>query len=93
MQIAKLKLGKPTVTLKAKGKKLTVKYNKVVGAQKYEILIKIGKKWKKFDTNKLKLTKKLQKGKKYQVKVRAYVVENGVKVYGSYSTVKKIKLK
>ena len=34
----------------------------------------------------------LTKGKTYYVKVRAYKTVNGVKVYGSYSAVKKVKL-
>ena len=74
------------------GNKLTVKYAKVKSAKGYQISIKIGGKWKNFTTKNLKYIKKLTKGKKYQVKVRAYVVENGKKVFGSYSSVKKIKL-
>ena len=34
----------------------------------------------------------LTKGKTYYAKVRAYKTVNGVKVYGLYSTVKKVKL-
>ena len=34
----------------------------------------------------------LTKGKTYYVKVRAYKTVNGVKVYGAYSSVKKVKL-
>ena len=34
----------------------------------------------------------LSKGKTYYVKVRAYKTVNGVKVYGAYSIVKKVKL-
>ena len=34
----------------------------------------------------------LSKGKTYYVRVRAYKTVNGVKVYGAYSGVKKVKL-
>ena len=40
-----------------------------------------------------KTIKELKKGKTYYVKVRAYKVVNDKKVYGSYSSVKKIKVK
>ena len=40
-----------------------------------------------------KTIKELKKGKTYYVKVRAYKVVNDEKVYGSYSAVKKIKVK
>ena len=36
--------------------------------------------------------KKLKKGKAYYIKVRAYKVIDGKKVYGTYSKVKKIKM-
>ncbi len=81
-------LKKPTIKLSKKGNKLTVTIKKVTGAKKYEIFIKIGKKWKKFTSKKLKFTKKLTKGKKYQVKVRAINGTNKSK----YSGIKKIKL-
>ncbi|MBQ5591177.1 MAG: hypothetical protein IIU65_05810, partial [Clostridia bacterium] len=93
IKIAKLKLKAPkNLKLTKSGNKLTVKYAKVKNAKGYQISIKIGSKWKNFTTKNLKYIKKLTKGKKYQVKVRAYVVENGKKVFGSYSSVKKIKL-
>ncbi len=88
-EIPRKTLKKPTIKLSKKGNKLTVTIKKVTGAQKYEILIKIGKKWKKFTSKKLKFTKKLTKGKKYQVKVRAIAGTNKSK----YSGIKKIKLK
>ena len=37
--------------------------------------------------------KKLKKGKTYYYKVRAYKVVSGKKVYGKFSTIKKIKFK
>ena len=35
----------------------------------------------------------LKSGKTYQIKVRAYENVNGEKVYGSYSTIRKVKCK
>ena len=79
------KLKAPKISLLAKSGKLTVKYKK--------ISIKINGKWKKFTTKKLKFSKKLTKGKTYQVKVRAFVTKNNKKYYGRYSNVKKITVK
>ena len=39
------------------------------------------------------VNKKLKKGKTYYYKVRAYKVVSGKKVYGKFSTIKKIKIK
>mgnify|MGYP000629946152 CR=1 FL=1 len=39
------------------------------------------------------VNKKLKKGKTYYYKVRAYKVVSGKKVYGKFSTIKKIKFK
>ena len=40
-----------------------------------------------------KTIKMLKKGKTYYVKVRSYKTVNGVKYYGAYSAVKKVKIK
>lgn len=91
--ISKYVLEKPSVKLKTKKGKLTVKVKKVKGAQYFEYKIKIGKKWKKYVTTKTVYTfNKLKKGKKYSVKVRAYVVSNGVKAYSKWSKIKKKKI-
>ena len=37
--------------------------------------------------------KKLKKGKTYYYKVRAYKTQSGKKVYGTFSTIKKVKIK
>jgi len=55
-------------------------------------------KYKKIKTVKNKKTvsytkKKLKKNKKYYFKVRSYKVIDGKKVYGSYSSVKSVKIK
>lgn len=91
--IARKKLKTPSITLSSSGAKLTVKYKKITGAKKYEISIKINGKWKKFTTKKLKFSKKLTKGKTYQVKVRTFVTKSGKKYYSKYSNVKKITVK
>ena len=51
-----------------------------------------GVKAKNTGTNKVKVTG-LKAGKKYYVKVCAYRVVNGKKIYGKFSTVKNFKLK
>lgn len=88
------------VTIKAKNKKkksIQVTWKKVSGAQGYEIsysLKKNFKKAKKKTTKKVSYTiKKLKKKKKYFVRVRAYKVVNGKKIYGKWSSAKKVKVK
>ncbi|MBE5938198.1 MAG: leucine-rich repeat domain-containing protein [Lachnospiraceae bacterium] len=94
-------LSKPAIKkAKKKGSKKAVitikKYIK--GATGYQIAVST-KKNKGFKIKKtikspytLSATiKGLKKGKKYYVKVRAYTVVNGVRVYSGYSTVKRIK--
>lgn len=84
---------------KTKQLKVTWKADKTVSG--YEILystsstFKTGKKTVtvKKNTTKTQTIKGLKKGKTYYVKVRAYKTVSGKKVYGSYSSVKKIKVK
>lgn len=68
-------------------------------ASGYQVLMKTGKKGKyklikTVKKNKIVTytKKKLKKGKTYYIKVRAYKVIDGKKVYGTYSKVKKIKM-
>ncbi len=80
--------------LKAKPKALQASWKKVSGASGYEIWCSTSKNFKKKSvktTKNTKLTvKKLKSGKNYFVKVRAYTVKSGKKVYGAWSkTVKK----
>ncbi len=85
-----------------KKKKATVTWKKVSGASGYQIVYSISKKFTKSKTKsvtvkggskKTKTLKKLKSGKTYYVKVRAYKVVNGKKVYGKYSKVKKVRVK
>ena len=93
---AKVKI---TKAKNVKTKKLTVKWKKTSKAKGYQIQIASNKKFTKGKKTKTlsKTTysfKKLKKNKYYYVRVRAYVYNsNHKKVYGSWSTVKKVKIK
>lgn len=83
----------------SKKKTLVVKAKKTSGAAGYEYIIATDKKFKKnvkkSTTTKTSVRfKKLKKGKTYYVKVRVYKKDSAnSKVYGSYSAVKKVKIK
>ena len=79
---------------------LAVNFGKVIGAKGYETVYSTNKKFPASSTKKTVSSsagaalKKLKSGKKYYVRVRAYRLDStGKKVYGSYSTVKSIKVK
>ena len=92
--IAKKKLKKPVIKVKAKKKMLTVTYKKVRKATFYQVKVKTGKKWKTYRTKAGKITiKKLKRGKLYQVKVRAVRQAGKKKAYSKYSKVKKVRVK
>ena len=84
------KLEKPVITAKnVKGKKIQVKWKKVVNAKKYQVRAVAGKKKITKTTSKTTyVLKKLQK-KTYKVSVRAY----GSAGYGKWSRAKKVKVK
>ena len=88
---------KLTSAKNGKGKKLTVKWKKVTGAKGYQLQYALNKKFKKkksVQTKKTKYTiKKLKKKKTYYIRVRAYKMNGKKKVYGKWSTVKKVKIK
>ena len=93
------KAGKPTLK-NTKKKTMKVSFKKVKGAEGYQITYSTSKKFKKkvtksVTTSKLnKSIKKLKKGKKYYVKVRAYKTDSmGEKVYGSYGKARTITIK
>lgn len=90
---------KPVVTLKAGSKKVTLTWKKVSKVSGYEIYMSTRKKSgyskiKTLSSKKTKYTKKkLTKRKTYYFKIRTYKRVAGVKIYSSYSVVKKIKVK
>ena len=96
----KVKVAKASLTSakNSKSKQILLKYKKVSGAKGYEISYSTDKKFKKAVTRK-NTTKtsytisKLKKGKTYYVRIRAYKVDStGKKVYGKYTSVKKVKV-
>ena len=80
-----------------KGRKLVVRWNTVKGAKGYQLQYALNKKFKRkksIQTKKTKYTiKKLKKKKTYYTRVRAYKMNGKKKVYGKWSTVKKVKIK
>ena len=96
----KVKVAKVSITSakNSKSKQILLKYKKVSGVKGYEISYSMDKKFKKAvtkkNTAKTSYTiKKLKKGKTYYVRIRAYKVDStGGKVYGKYSSVKKVKI-
>ncbi len=100
LQLPTVKKTKISKLSNVKGKKAQVTYNKVSNAKGYEIQYSTDKKFKKgvkvkkanAKTTKVTL-KKLTKGKKYYVRVRAYRVdEDDNRVNGSWSEAKSVKI-
>ena len=100
-----IQIAKPSRVVKLKIKKsskrsVKISWKKQKNASGYEVYrsTKKNKSFKKITTLKKagKVTyvnKKLKKGKTYYYKVRAYKVVSGKKIYGKFSTIKKIKIK
>ena len=89
-----------SLKVKAGKKKMTVSWKKDSKAGGYEIKYATSKKFKKAKTVKIKSYKtakkvisKLKSKKTYYVKVRAFKKVGGKTYYGSYSSVKKVKVK
>ena len=80
-----------------KGRKLTANWKKTSEADGYQIQYAPNKKFKKAKSKTVKSTsvtlKKLKKKTTYFVRVRAYKTADGKKVYGKWSSVKKVKIK
>ena len=80
-----------------KGRKLTANWKKASNADGYQIQYAPNKKFKKAKRKTVKSTsvtiKKLKKKTTYFVRVRAYKAVDGKKVYGKWSSVKKVKIK
>ncbi len=83
-------------------KQLTANWKTVSGVTGYEVMYSTSKKFTKKTTKTITIKKaktkkttikKLSKGKKYYVKVRAYKTVNGKKIYGAFSSVKNVKVK
>ncbi len=95
------KLGSPKLSKLRKGRKrLTAFWNSVYGVDGYQLQYSLKKNMKKSkkktvkNPNKIKLTvKKLKSGKKYYVRIRAYKIINGKRVYSKWSPKKTIKTK
>ncbi len=83
--------------LKQKKHTMTVSWKKLTGAKGYQICYSTSKKWKgkkqKLVSKNKAVIKKLKKKKTYYFRVRAYRLEGTKKVYGAWSSVKKIKIK
>lgn len=84
-----------TPSVKAGKKKATIKWAKVSGGVKYQIMVqKKGSKAKYYSTSKNSLTvKKLASKKKYTAKVRAFKKVGGKTIYGNWSKAKSFKVK
>ena len=81
--VSKFKKRKPTLKVKAKKKSVKLLIGKVVGATKYQVRYKQGKKWKTKYTKSRALTiKKLKGKKKVKIQVRAVMAYGNKKVYG-----------
>lgn len=92
--IAKLKLAKPgTLKLTAKKGAMTVRFGKVKAASGYQIQYSLKKTFatKKTVTVKgnkrfTKTIKNLKRGKRYYIRVRAYVSQSGKKAYSAWKS-------
>ena len=81
-----------------KKKRISLKWKKVTKAKGYQIQYALDRKFKKSKKTKnisksSYVIKKLKKKKTYYIRVRAYVIINGKKVYGNWCKAKKIKIK
>ena len=91
-------LGKvSSLKLKQKKDTVTASWKKTTGVKGYQICYSDSKKWKgkkqKLISKNKAVIKKLKKRKTYYFRVRAYRLEGTKKVYGAWSSVKKIKIK
>ena len=81
--------------IKIKKGKAVIKWKSIKNASRYEIQCSSSRKFKKLQKKTTKKTsivvKKLKKKKLYYIRVRAYSTINGKKVYGTFSSIRKIK--
>lgn len=96
-QIASLTKIKGVVAKNQKKCKIKVTWKKVPNSLGYQIQYATNKKFKKAKKKTVKSTfvtlKKLKKKKTYFIRIRAYKIADGKKVYGKWSSVKKVKVK
>lgn len=94
---AKASLRKVTINSASAGRKtVTLKWNEVSGARRYQVYMRIpGGKYKLVAITKKTSfkQKKLKSKKSYSFKVRAYKTIKGKRYYGPYSAVKRVKVK
>ncbi len=98
----KIAPSKPSLSLKAGKKQLTATWKKLSGVTGFEVQSSTSKKFTKKTTKTATVkkasatkttVKKLSKGKKYYVRVRAYKTVSGKKIFGNWSSVKNVKVK
>lgn len=81
--------------IKIKKGKAVIKWKSIKNASRYEIQYSSSRKFKKIQKKTTKKTsivvKKLKKKNLYYIRVRAYSTINGKKVYGTFSSIRKIK--
>lgn len=86
-----------SIKLTQKKQTVTASWRKVSGVVGYQICYSTSKKWKgkkqKLVTKNNAVIKNLKKNNIYYVRVRAYRLEKTKKVYGAWSSVKKIKIR
>ena len=96
-QMASLTKIKGVVAKNQKKCKVKVTWKKVPNSMGYQIQYATNKKFKKAKKKTVKYTfvtlKKLKKKKTYFIRIRAYKIADGKKVYGKWSSVKKVKVK
>lgn len=94
LPVKELPLSAPTIKATAKKNKLTLSWNKVSGAEKYQVCCSTdgGKTYKALkELTKTSATITLKKGSSYKFAVRSYKTVNGKKVYSKFSNVKSVK--
>lgn len=84
-------------SVSGKGKKITLKWKKVSGANGYYIELSTRPDFKKISkkidtTSRSAVFKKLKKGKTYYVRISTYKKSGKARIYSNYSKVKKIKV-
>ena len=96
-QMASLTKIKGVVAKNQKKCKVKVTWKKVPNSMGYQIQYATNKKFKKAKKKTVKYTfvtlKKLKKKKTYFIRIQAYKIADGKKVYGKWSSVKKVKIK